>query len=71
LLLLFQFGRQRAAAGDGFWMALEEPELHVPPPLSASTSSPDSGIVDSDLCINTLAISGGDCGSAVSHHPAQ
>ena len=33
LLLLFQFGRQRAAAGEGFWMALEEPELHVPPPL--------------------------------------
>lgn len=33
LLLLLQFGRQRADAGDGFWMALEEPELHVPPPL--------------------------------------
>lgn len=33
LLLLLQFGRQRAAAGEGFWMALEEPELHVPPAL--------------------------------------
>lgn len=33
LLLLLQFGRQRAEAGEGFWMALEEPELHVPPPL--------------------------------------
>lgn len=33
LLLLLQFGRQRADAGEGFWMALEEPELHVPPPL--------------------------------------
>lgn len=33
LLLLLQFGRQRALAGEGFWMALEEPELHVPPPL--------------------------------------
>jgi len=33
LLLLFQFGRRRAADGEGFWMALEEPELHVPPPL--------------------------------------
>jgi hypothetical protein len=33
LLLLLQFGRQRAAAHEGFWMALEEPELHVPPPL--------------------------------------
>jgi putative ATP-dependent endonuclease of OLD family len=32
LLLLLQFGRQRAQAGEGFWMALEEPELHVPPP---------------------------------------
>jgi predicted ATPase len=31
LLLLLQFGRQRARAGEGFWM--EEPELHVPPPL--------------------------------------
>jgi hypothetical protein len=31
LLLLLRFGRQRAAAGEGFWMALEEPELHVPP----------------------------------------
>jgi putative ATP-dependent endonuclease of the OLD family len=33
LLLLLQFGRQRATAGEGFWMALEEPELHVPPAL--------------------------------------
>lgn len=33
LLLLLQFGKQRAAADEGFWMALEEPELHVPPAL--------------------------------------
>lgn len=33
LLLLLQFGRMRAEAQQGFWMALEEPELHVPPPL--------------------------------------
>ncbi|HEX8902423.1 ATP-dependent nuclease [Vitreimonas sp.] len=33
LLLLLQFGRQRAQSGETFWMALEEPELHVPPPL--------------------------------------
>lgn len=33
LLLLLQFGRDRAHAGEGFVMALEEPELHVPPPL--------------------------------------
>ncbi len=33
LLLLLQFGRMRAEANEGFWMALEEPELHVPPPL--------------------------------------
>ncbi len=33
LLLLLQFGRQRAESHEGFWMALEEPELHVPPPL--------------------------------------
>jgi putative ATP-dependent endonuclease of the OLD family len=31
--LLLQFGRLRAQAGEGFWMALEEPELHVPPPF--------------------------------------
>jgi len=33
LLLLLQFGRMRAEASEGFWMALEEPELHVPPAL--------------------------------------
>lgn len=33
LLLLLQFGRRRALAGQGFWIALEEPELHVPPAL--------------------------------------
>jgi len=33
LLLLLQFGRTRAEANEGFWMALEEPELHVPPAL--------------------------------------
>ena len=32
-LLLLQFGRRRTEAGEGFWMAFEEPELHVPPPL--------------------------------------
>lgn len=33
LLLLLQFGRLRAEAQEGFWTALEEPELHVPPAL--------------------------------------
>jgi putative ATP-dependent endonuclease of the OLD family len=33
LLLLFHFGRRRSEAGQTFWMALEEPELHIPPPL--------------------------------------
>jgi putative ATP-dependent endonuclease of the OLD family len=33
LLLLLQFGRMRDEAREGFWMALEEPELHVPPAL--------------------------------------
>lgn len=33
LLLLLEFGRRRAESGDGFFMAVEEPELHVPPPL--------------------------------------
>lgn len=31
LLLLLQLGRARADDGEGFLMALEEPELHVPP----------------------------------------
>jgi putative ATP-dependent endonuclease of the OLD family len=33
LLLLLQFGRMRTEGDEGFWMALEEPELHVPPAL--------------------------------------
>ena len=33
LLLLLQFGRLRVEADENFWMALEEPELHVPPAL--------------------------------------
>ena len=28
-----RFGQLRVAAGDGFMMVIEEPELHVPPPL--------------------------------------
>ena len=31
LLLLLELGRARDFAGDGFLMALEEPELHLPP----------------------------------------
>ncbi|WDQ98436.1 AAA family ATPase [Devosia sp. J2-20] len=33
LLLLLQFGRIRSENHEGFWMALEEPELHVPPAM--------------------------------------
>lgn len=33
LLLLLEFGRLRVEADENFWMALEEPELHVPPAL--------------------------------------
>lgn len=33
LLLLLQFGRMRSENHEGFWMALEEPELHVPPAM--------------------------------------
>nr|WP_256731110.1 AAA family ATPase [Ralstonia pickettii] len=33
LLLLLQLGRRRAEGGQSFWMAMEEPELHIPPPL--------------------------------------
>lgn len=31
LMLLLELGRLRADAGDGFVMALEEPEIHIPP----------------------------------------
>lgn len=31
LLLLLELGRMRSEAGDGFVLALEEPELHLPP----------------------------------------
>lgn len=31
LMLLLELGRIRASAGEGFLMALEEPELHLPP----------------------------------------
>jgi hypothetical protein len=33
LILLMRFGQLRIATGDGFMMVIEEPELHVPPPL--------------------------------------
>jgi putative ATP-dependent endonuclease of the OLD family len=33
LILLMRFGQLRVGAGDGFMMVIEEPELHVPPPL--------------------------------------
>ena len=33
IILLIRFGQLRVAAGDGFMMVLEEPELYVPPPL--------------------------------------
>jgi energy-coupling factor transporter ATP-binding protein EcfA2 len=33
LILLIRFGQIRVARGDGFMMVIEEPELHVPPPL--------------------------------------
>jgi hypothetical protein len=33
LILLMRFGHMRVANGDGFMMVIEEPELHVPPPL--------------------------------------
>lgn len=33
LILLMRFGQLRVTAGDSFMMVIEEPELHVPPPL--------------------------------------
>lgn len=33
LILLLRFGHQRAENGDPFILAIEEPELHVPPPM--------------------------------------
>lgn len=33
LILLMRFGHLRVTRGEGFMMVIEEPELHVPPPL--------------------------------------
>jgi energy-coupling factor transporter ATP-binding protein EcfA2 len=33
LILLMRFGQTRVANGEGFLMVIEEPELHVPPPM--------------------------------------
>jgi putative ATP-dependent endonuclease of the OLD family len=33
LILLMRFGHLRVGRGEGFMMVIEEPELHVPPPL--------------------------------------
>jgi putative ATP-dependent endonuclease of OLD family len=33
LILLMRFGHMRVTRGEGFMMVIEEPELHVPPPL--------------------------------------
>jgi putative ATP-dependent endonuclease of the OLD family len=33
LILLLRFGHMRVTRGEGFMMVIEEPELHVPPPL--------------------------------------
>lgn len=33
LILLMRFGHLRVEKGEGFMMVIEEPELHVPPPL--------------------------------------
>ena len=42
LLLLFQFGRRRTAAGQGFWMALEEPDCTSRRHFSAGSYSGSS-----------------------------
>ena len=55
LLLLFQFGRQRAQAGDGFWMALEEPELHDASAPAATAGAANSGPFYSDVRVHALA----------------
>src|SRR5271170_4213181 len=33
LILLMRFGHMRVERDEGFMMVIEEPELHVPPPL--------------------------------------
>ncbi len=50
LILLLETGRARKAAGKSFILALEEPELHVPPGLQRQIVSEATAIASQTIC---------------------
>ncbi|MFZ5477153.1 MAG: ATP-dependent nuclease [Myxococcota bacterium] len=50
LILLLETGRARRAANQSFILALEEPELHVPPGLQRQIVSEATGIANQTIC---------------------
>ncbi|MHB8765771.1 MAG: ATP-dependent nuclease [Deferrisomatales bacterium] len=50
LVLLLEIGRVRKAAGQSFILALEEPELHVPPGLQRRLIGDATSISDQVIC---------------------
>jgi energy-coupling factor transporter ATP-binding protein EcfA2 len=50
LILLLETGRARRAAGQSFILALEEPELHVPPGLQRQIVSEARTIANQTIC---------------------
>lgn len=50
LVLLLEIGRARKAAGQSFVLALEEPELHVPPGLQRRLIGDAAAISDQVIC---------------------
>lgn len=50
LVLLLEIGRARLAAGQSFILALEEPELHVPPGLQRRIIGEAAAVSDQVIC---------------------
>jgi energy-coupling factor transporter ATP-binding protein EcfA2 len=50
LILLLEFGRARKAKGKNFILAIEEPELHLPPPLQRRAIFRAQAATDQTIC---------------------
>ncbi len=50
LILLLEFGRARKAKGKNFILAIEEPELHLPPPLQRRAIYRAQTAADQTIC---------------------
>jgi hypothetical protein len=50
LILLLEFGRARKAKGKNFILAIEEPELHLPPPLQRRAIYRAQAAADQTIC---------------------